>query len=104
MIVSAADVEMDIGADQPRAASGEPVTIRDLVSRNIRRLRLNAAAGHEDVARAARHYGLRWTVQWVAAVERGHRAPTAEQLVALPIVLTEAFGHRVGMADLLLGD
>jgi hypothetical protein len=30
--------------------------------------------------------------------------PTAEQLVALPIVLTEAFGHRVGVADLLLAD
>ena len=104
MIVSAPDVEMAIAAGQPEAVSGEPVTIRDLVSRNIRRLRLNAAASHEDVARAARHYGLRWTVQWVTAVERGHRAPTAEQLVALPIVLTEAFGHRVGMADLLLAD
>jgi len=104
MIVVAPDVQIGIVAESAQTPTGEPVTVRELVSRNVRRLRLNAAASHEDVARAARHYGLRWTVQWVTAVERGHRMPTAEQLVALPIVLTEAFGHRVGLADLLLGD
>lgn len=84
--------------------TAEPVTVRTLIARNLRRLRLDATAGHDDVVRAARHYGLGWTAQWVAAVERGQRVPTAEQLVALPMVLSEAFGHRVGLADLLLGD
>lgn len=82
----------------------DPVTVRALIARNLRRLRLDATASHDDVVRAARYYGLGWTAQWVAAVERGQRAPTGEQLVALPMVLSEAFGHRVGLADLLLGD
>lgn len=85
-------------------APRQPVTVRELISGNLRRLRLDAAASHDDVARAARRYGLSWTTQWVAAVERGQRAPTAEQLIALPMVLAEAFGHRIGMADLLMGN
>ncbi|HZN20810.1 MAG TPA: hypothetical protein VFB84_21905 [Micromonosporaceae bacterium] len=84
--------------------AANPVTVRALIARNLRRLRLDATASHDDVVRTARYYGLGWTAQWVAAVERGQRAPTAEQLVALPMVLSEAFGHRVSLADLLLGD
>lgn len=80
------------------------VPLRDLISRNLRRLREGTAVGHEDLAKAARRYGLGWTAPWLASVERGARALTAEQLVALPVVLSDALGFRVGLADLLFGD
>ena len=94
----------EIGEALDEPAPAGPIALRDLISRNMRRMRIDAAANYEDVSRAARRYGLTWTTQWVAAVERGQRATTAEQLVVLPLVLAEAFGHRVGLADLLLGD
>jgi hypothetical protein len=56
------------------------------------------------VAKAAASFGLEWTAAWVSGVERGQKAITAEQLIALPLVLTTALSHRVSLADLLLGE
>ncbi|WP_203907149.1 hypothetical protein [Rhizocola hellebori] len=81
-----------------------PMTLRDLIATNIRRLRSGTSVQHEDVARAATHFGLEWTAAWVSAVERGQKALTAEQLIALPLVLTTALQHRVSLSDLLLGE
>lgn len=91
-------------SELPDADPAEPVTLRDLVARNVRRLRLAGNAEHDDVSRAAARYGLEWTPQWVAGVERGRQTLTAEQLLGLPIVLTDAIGFRVGLADLLVGE
>lgn len=81
-----------------------PTTLRELIATNIRRLRSGTTVQPEDVARAASHFGLEWTAAWVSAVERGQKALTAEQLVALPLVLTTALAHRVSLSDLLLGE
>jgi hypothetical protein len=88
----------------PPPSAPDPVPLRDLISRNLRRLREGTAVGHEDLARAAHRYGLGWTASWLASAERGAKAITAEQLVALPVVLSDALGFRVGLADLLFGD
>lgn len=82
----------------------EPYTLRDLVAENLHRLRNVTAAEPEDVARAARQFGLEWTASWYAAVERGQKPLSAEHLLALPPVLTSAFAYRVSLSDLLLGD
>jgi hypothetical protein len=82
----------------------QPTTLRDLIATNMRRLRNGTNVQPEDVAKAATHFGLEWTAAWVSGVERGQKAITAEQMIALPLVLTTALSHRVSLADLLLGE
>jgi hypothetical protein len=86
------------------APPAEPVPARALLAENMRRLRTDARAGVDQVVRAAQAHGLDWTATWFAAVERGSRGLTAEQLLALPVVLGDAFGHRVTLADLIAGE
>jgi transcriptional regulator with XRE-family HTH domain len=81
-----------------------PVPLRALLARNLRRLRQDAGVELEDVRRAASGTGLEWTTSWLSSVERGTRGPSAEQLLALPVVLTTALGFRVTLADLLAGE
>jgi hypothetical protein len=80
------------------------MTLRELIGTNLRRLRNGTTVQPEDVAKAAAHFGLDWTAAWVSGVERGQKAITAEQLIALPLVLTTALSHRVSLSDLLLGE
>lgn len=80
------------------------VRVRALVGRNVRRLRTSGAVTHEDLALAAQARGLNRPVRWFADLERGVRPVSAEELVALPVVLGEALGYAVGLADLLLGE
>jgi hypothetical protein len=80
------------------------VTLRDLVSGNIGRLRANAQVPLERVAQAATAMGQKWTVAWLQSVEQGKRALNAEQLLLLPLVLSAALAHRVTLADLLAGE
>jgi len=86
------------------SADSDAVPVRDLLAANLKRLRLEGSATPDDVARAARSHGLEWTASWVGSVERGQKQLTAEQLVALPFVLTDVLGHRVSLADLLHTD
>jgi hypothetical protein len=71
---------------------------------NLRRLRQEAERELDDITRVASGMGLDWPLTWLTAVEKGTRAPTAEQLLALPVVLSAAFGQRVTLADLLAGE
>jgi hypothetical protein len=82
----------------------EAVTLRALVAGNLRRLREDAGATLADVSRAAWGNGLEWAPTWLGTIERGTKSLSAEQLLALPVVLTSALGHRVTLADLLTGD
>lgn len=81
-----------------------PVTLRELVAANLRRLRNATNAEPADVVRAAMQFGLQWTASWYASVEKGQKPLTAEQFLALPPVLTSAFAYRVSLSDLLLGE
>lgn len=80
------------------------ITLRELVAGNLRRMRASTTSTHQDIARASERFGLNWTANWIQAVERGQKALSAEQLLALPLVLSIALAHRVSLADLLLGD
>lgn len=71
---------------------------------NLRRLRGATSAQPQDVARAARQFGLEWTAAWYSSLEKGQKAISAEHLLALPPVLSAAFAYRVSLSDLLLGD
>ncbi|HZM80169.1 MAG TPA: hypothetical protein VFC19_30920 [Candidatus Limnocylindrales bacterium] len=81
-----------------------PVTLRELVAANLRRLRNATNAEPADVVRAAAQFGLQWTASWYASVEKGQKPLSAEQLLALPPILTSAFAYRVSLSDLLLGE
>ena len=82
----------------------EPVPARALIAENLRRLRTDAGVGVEQVVRAAAGHGLDWTANWLSGVERGSRGLTAEQLLAMPVVLADALGFRVTLADLIAGE
>jgi transcriptional regulator with XRE-family HTH domain len=79
----------------------EPVLARTLLAENLRRLRTDAGFTVEQVVRAAQGHGLDWTATWLTGVERGTRGLTAEQLLALPVVLGDALGFRVTLTDLI---
>jgi hypothetical protein len=82
----------------------DPVLARALLAENLRRLRTDAGVGVDQIVRAAYGHGLDWTVTWLTSVERGSRGLTAEQLLALPVVLGDALGFRVTLADLIAGE
>ncbi len=82
----------------------EPVPARALIAENLRRLRTDAGVGVEQVVRAAQVHGLDWTASWLSGVERGSRGLTAEQLLAMPVVLADALGFRVTLTDLIAGE
>ncbi len=98
------DIAMSCRGSVAWGVVNHPMTLRELIATNIRRLRSGTNVQPEDVARAATHFGLEWTAAWVSAVERGQKPLTAEQLIALPLVLTTALAHRVSLSDLLLGE
>ncbi|HEX6682956.1 MAG TPA: hypothetical protein VF062_09190, partial [Candidatus Limnocylindrales bacterium] len=81
-----------------------PVNLREIVAANLRRLRNVTNAEPADVVRAAAHFGLEWTASWYSAVEKGQKPLSAEQLLALPPILTSALAYRVSLSDLLLGE
>jgi hypothetical protein len=77
---------------------------RELIAGNLRRLCAEAGARVADLVPSAKAHGLDWTPAWLAAVEKGNRALSADQLLALPVVLSAALRYRVTLADLLAGD
>ncbi|MFC6017242.1 hypothetical protein ACFP2T_13620 [Plantactinospora solaniradicis] len=67
-----------------------PVPFRQAVGGAIRRLRQESGRTQDDVARSAREAGVAWDRSKVAALERGEKAITAEELILLPYVLKTA--------------
>jgi len=82
----------------------QPVLLRTVLAGNLRRLREDAGTQLEEISKAASVIGLEWTPTWLTALEKGTKSPTADQLLALPVVLTATFGQRVTLADLLAGE
>lgn len=78
--------------------------MRRVIGTRARALRDTAGARQDDVASAARTYGLAWTRGKVAALESGNKSISAEELTLLPAVLSEACGRQVTVAELLDSD
>ncbi len=59
----------------------------------MRALRAEHHCTADDVAEAARRFGLRWQRSTVASIETGKRGLSAEELLMLPIVMTQALSE-----------
>src|SRR5882724_9856802 len=73
---------------------GEP--LRAVVGRRVRALREQAGVRQDDIAVRARLLGLNWTRSTVAALERGEKAISIEELVLLTTLLNAALGRHYG--------
>lgn len=82
----------------------EPKRLRQVVGQRVRELREQAGLRQDDLALAARGFGLLWNHSRVAALERGAKAISAEELVLLPAILGSALGRPVGMGKLFDSD
>jgi len=82
----------------------EATELAEVVGQNARRIRTDAGATLDDVAKAARCQGLSgWTVARVSDLERGRVSPTVPTLVGVclalgdirhsPLTLTELLAH-----------
>lgn len=75
--------------------------LRVVIGDGVRRVRRAAGARQEDVARIARRYGLTWSRGRIWDLERGEKAISAEELVLLPLVLSDVAGRPINLADLI---
>jgi hypothetical protein len=79
------------------------VDLPAIVGRNAKMLR--GAATLDDVAKAARRYGLKnWGTGRVSDLEHGRVSPTVQTLVALALALAEVRGDTLTLGDLVNSD
>ncbi|WP_018639517.1 hypothetical protein [Parafrankia elaeagni] len=77
-------------------------SLRTVIGEGVRRVRTaRKGVRQEDVAKAARSYGLSWDYSRVAALERGEKAISAEELALLPDILSIACVRLVKLPDLI---
>ncbi|OHV21213.1 hypothetical protein BBK14_08025 [Parafrankia soli] len=73
-----------------------------MVGEGVRRVRTaRKGVRQDDVAKVARSYGLNWDYSRVAALERGEKAISAEELALLPDILSIACTRPVKLPDLI---
>jgi hypothetical protein len=77
------------------------VPLRAVVGLGVRTVRSAAGKRQEDVSRAARRWGLNWSRARVWTLESGSKAISAEELILLPLVMSDAIGREVTMKELL---
>ena len=77
----------------------DAVPLRDVIGENARRLRGDATA--DDVAKAARRYGLNWGTGRISDLEHGRVSPTLPTLAALALALSDVRDANVTLGDLI---
>jgi transcriptional regulator with XRE-family HTH domain len=75
----------------------------DAAGARARALRLDAHKSLEDVATAARSYGLRWSTGSVGDFESGRATPDLRTLLVVATALGDVTGHPVSLTDLFAG-
>jgi transcriptional regulator with XRE-family HTH domain len=83
------------------------VTLEQAIGERLRQLREACGIRQEEVAVAARKYGLKWTRATIAAIELGQRRLPLGELALIPVVLAEADvtgGRILALADLVPDD
>lgn len=78
--------------------------LRKIVGGSVRRVREAEGRRQEDISTAARKLGLAWPRSKVAALERGEKSISAEELLLLPSVLRSALGRPFFIAELFDSD
>lgn len=84
--------------------TGEIPSIAAAVGRRVRDLRQEAGARQQDVAMAARRWGLAWSQSSVATLESGGRDLSLGEFAALLPTMSLVLGRTVNATDLLDGD
>jgi transcriptional regulator with XRE-family HTH domain len=79
-------------------------SVAKVIGEGARALRLDAGVTLEQMARAARIYGLSWTSGRVGDFESGNVAASVPTLVAAAAALGEAIGRPVSLAELVTGE
>jgi transcriptional regulator with XRE-family HTH domain len=79
-------------------------SVAEVIGAGARALRLDADVTLEQMARAARIYGLPWTSGRVGDFESGRTAPSLPTLIAAAAALGEAIGRPVSLAELVTGE
>lgn len=79
----------------------ESKPLAEVVGQNARNHRLRHDAKLEDVSRAARDYGLKWSTGRVGDLESGRIPATLPTLLALAQALGDVTSERVSVADLV---
>jgi transcriptional regulator with XRE-family HTH domain len=67
-------------------------TLEQAIGAEVKRRREADGARQEQLAAAARKYGLKWSQATIAAVELGRRKLSLGELAFLPLILSEALG------------
>lgn len=70
----------------------QPRAVELILAQQVKLLREQYGRSQDDVARGARHHGLRWTRATVAALELGRRRLSALETLLLPAVLNYGLG------------
>lgn len=78
--------------------------IANVLGENCRRIRKDADLTQDDLAKAARRVGLRWTASKVRDFETGRSAPTFATVIALTAALGEVTDQQVRLVDLVRSD
>ena len=78
--------------------------LREVIGDGVRRLREASGKTQEDVSRAARSIGLAWPPSKIAALERGEKSISPEEMFLLPPMLEMAFDREVSYRDLFTSD
>jgi transcriptional regulator with XRE-family HTH domain len=82
----------------------EAMSLTDAIATRLRQLRMEHGGRQEEIAAAARHFGLQWTQATVAAIETGKRRLSLEELTLLPLILQYVFKWLVGFSELVPND
>jgi transcriptional regulator with XRE-family HTH domain len=78
-------------------------SVAQVIGEGAKAIRLDAGVTLEQMARAARIYGLPWTSGRVGDFEAGRTAPSLPTLVAATAALGDVIGRPVSLAELVTG-
>jgi hypothetical protein len=79
-------------------------SLAEIAGAQARALRLAADKSLEDVATAARSYGLRWSTGSVGDFEGGRATTSLKTLLVVAAVLRDLTGRPITLADLFAGN
>lgn len=82
--------------------TARPPTLPEVVGRNARLIRGDRRT--DEVARAARLYGLKWNTGRVSDFEHGRLSPTVPTLLGVSLALSHVTGRTISLFDLVACD
>lgn len=85
-------------------SDGVFISVAEVIGLNARKLRLDAGKSLEDVAKAARAFGLPWSTGRVGDFESGKAAPNFTTMYVVAKAIGAVIGRPVELAELLAGD